>query len=77
MQNTLRKPKDIEKLGNQIKLTDFDYALEFSRILYMFVKIIDKEVVQNPGFSTLASTHWKIVALSQSCLAKSGHVSLF
>ena len=45
MQNTLRKPEDIEKLGNQIKLTDFDYALEFSRIQYMFVKIINKEVV--------------------------------
>ena len=45
MQYTLRKPEDIEKLGNQIKLTDFDYALEFSRIQYMFVKIINKEVV--------------------------------
>ena len=49
MQNTLKKPKDIEKLGNEIKLTDFDYALEFSRIQYMFMKIINKEVVTESG----------------------------
>ena len=36
MQNTLRKPKDIEKLGNQIKLTDFDYALRvFTHPVYV------------------------------------------
>ena len=49
MQNALKKPEDIEKLRNQIKLTDIDSALEFSRIQYMLVKIINMEVVAESG----------------------------
>jgi hypothetical protein len=32
MQNTLRKPEDLENLCNHIRHTDFDYEQEFPRI---------------------------------------------
>jgi hypothetical protein len=50
MQNTLRKPEDLDKHGYQIEVTNFDYGLEFSRIQYIFVKIINIEVLIESGF---------------------------
>jgi hypothetical protein len=45
IQNTFRKPKDLEKFIYQIEHTDFDYGHEFSHIQYMFTKIINTEVL--------------------------------
>jgi hypothetical protein len=47
--NTFRKAKDLEKFIYQIEHTDFDYGQEFSRIQYMFAKIMNMEVLIETG----------------------------
>jgi hypothetical protein len=49
IQNTFRKPKDLEKFIYQIEHTDFDYGHEFLRIQYMFAKIINTKVLTRTG----------------------------